>query len=164
MNIAEFNLLSLSQARALLRPCVDIASWAEEVAQARPFSSLDAALQRAESASQSWQQRDVEQALAQHPRIGQQAVGEGKHAELSRHEQSTLELDGDAIKQALVTGNQQYEQRFARVFLIRARGRTSAEILENLERRLHNTPAQEWRETTEQLQQITLLRFKELFD
>jgi len=73
-------------------------------------------------------------------------------------------LDDAAIKQALLSGNQQYEQRFSRVFLIRAKGRTSAEILENLERRLHNTPEQEWRETTEQLQQITLLRFKELFD
>ena len=39
---------------------------------------------------------------------------------------------------ALAEGNREYEKRFDRVFLIRAAGRSSAEILAELHRRLGN--------------------------
>ena len=68
-----------------------------------------------------------------------------------------------AVIDALHEGNLRYEQRFARVFLIRAKGRSSEDILDNLQRRLENSPDAEDQETAQQLKEITLLRLKEIF-
>ncbi|WP_369789901.1 2-oxo-4-hydroxy-4-carboxy-5-ureidoimidazoline decarboxylase [Rouxiella sp. WC2420] len=163
MTLEEFNALSAEQVRAVLSPCVNIPQWVNAVSSARPFNSVDDAVDFATQASSGWQSAAVGGALAQHPRIGERMTGESKEAALSRAEQASLGLEQQAT-QALLAGNQQYEQRFNRVFLIRAKGRTPAEILEHLQRRLHNSDQQEWQETAEQLQQITVLRFKELFN
>ncbi|MEG3134426.1 2-oxo-4-hydroxy-4-carboxy-5-ureidoimidazoline decarboxylase [Rouxiella sp. T17] len=162
MTLEEFNQLPDSAARAALTPCVNIAEWVEAMIQARPFASVDEAISAATTASHDWQPEAVSRALASHPRIGERMAGNSKEADLSRAEQASLGLGEQQTADALLQGNQQYEQRFGRVFLIRAKGRTPAEILEHLHRRQQNSDAQEWRESAEQLQQITVLRFKEL--
>lgn len=164
MTLEEFNSLSSSGAREALTPCVNIAEWVEAVTAARPFTTLDDALKTATEASSHWQETAIASALSQHPRIGERLQGDSKEAALSRSEQASLGLGEQQTAQALLEGNQQYEQRFNRVFLIRAKGRTPAEILSHLHRRLNNSDLQELAETAEQLQQITLLRFKELFN
>ena len=60
----------------------------------------------------------------------------------------------------MLAGNRAYEERFDRVFLIRAAGRGAGEILAELERRLGNDDATERAETLEQLRQIALLRLE----
>ena len=70
---------------------------------------------------------------------------------------------GDAaVIAALAEGNREYEQRFDRVFLIRAAGRSSAEILAELRRRLGNDDETERAETVAQLREIALLRLKDV--
>ncbi|CAM3811052.1 OHCU decarboxylase [Rouxiella silvae] len=163
MTLEEFNSLSAAEAREVLTPCVSIAQWVNEVSAARPFSTVEQAVEYATRASADWQNEAITFALSQHPRIGERVQGDSKEAALSRAEQATLGLGELQTAQALLQGNQLYEQRFNRVFLIRAKGRTPAEILSHLHRRLQNSDSQEREETAEQLQQITLLRFKELF-
>lgn len=163
MTLDEFNALSAERTREILTPCVNIKQWVDQVSDGRPYASIDHALQVATQASSGWQAEAISGALAQHPRIGERMAGESQEAALSRAEQASLGLE-EQTTQALLAGNQQYEQRFNRVFLIRAKGRTPTEILEHLQRRLHNSDEQEWQETAAQLQQITLLRFKELFN
>ena len=71
--------------------------------------------------------------------------------------------DADAAtRAALVDGNHAYEERFGHVFLIRAAGRSAAEMLDELRRRLGNDDAAERAETTEQLAQITARRVRGL--
>jgi 2-oxo-4-hydroxy-4-carboxy-5-ureidoimidazoline decarboxylase len=71
--------------------------------------------------------------------------------------------DADAAtRSALLDGNRAYEERFGHVFLIRAAGRTPAEMLAELHRRLANDAAAERAEATEQLAQITGLRVRGL--
>ncbi len=163
MTLEEFNALSESEAMGLLRPLVTISAWAKTVCAARPFASLEQALMVAEQAAQAWQPQDITQALAAHPRIGERAAGGSKEAQLSRGEQATLNLSQQQSIDALQQGNHAYERRFGQVFLIRAKGRSAQEILDNLQRRLLNSPQEELAETAEQLRQITLLRFKECF-
>jgi 2-oxo-4-hydroxy-4-carboxy-5-ureidoimidazoline decarboxylase len=62
----------------------------------------------------------------------------------------------------LAAGNAAYEERFGRVFLIRAAGRDADEILAELERRLANTDDAERAETVDNLRQIALLRLEAL--
>ena len=66
----------------------------------------------------------------------------------------------DQVKEALREGNIAYEQRFDRVFLIRAAGRSPQEMLAELQRRLTNDDDAEVAEVREQLRQITRLRLE----
>ena len=163
MTLDEFNALSEFEAVALLRPLVNIPSWATQLTDARPYSSTQRLMQCAEAACQHWQPDDIARALAAHPRIGERASGASKEAQLSRGEQATLNISQQAVIDALHEGNLRYEQRFARVFLIRAKGHSSEDILDNLQRRLENSPDAEDQETAQQLKEITLLRLKEIF-
>ena len=63
----------------------------------------------------------------------------------------------------LAEGNRAYEERFDRVFLIRAAGRSGPEMLAELERRLGNDDATERTETVTQLREIALLRLEQLW-
>jgi 2-oxo-4-hydroxy-4-carboxy-5-ureidoimidazoline decarboxylase len=71
-------------------------------------------------------------------------------------------VDPDYLDTAgrLAAGNAAYEQRFDRVFLIRAAGRSADEILAELDRRLENDDATERSETVEQLGEIAVLRLE----
>ena len=62
----------------------------------------------------------------------------------------------------LAAGNAAYEERFGRVFLIRAAGRDAEAILAELDRRLGNDDATERAETVDNLRQIALLRLEAL--
>ena len=64
----------------------------------------------------------------------------------------------DGVAAAISAGNRAYEERFGRVFLIRAAGRSPQEMLAELHRRLDNDDDTEAREATAQLAEIALLR------
>ena len=63
-----------------------------------------------------------------------------------------------ATKQALASGNADYERRFGRIFLIRAAGRSPEQILAALNERLANDDATEDAVVAGQLREIALLR------
>jgi 2-oxo-4-hydroxy-4-carboxy-5-ureidoimidazoline decarboxylase len=67
-----------------------------------------------------------------------------------------------ADAERLRAANATYEQRFGRVFLVRAAGRTSDQILAELRRRLYNDEEAERAETVTALRDIALLRLSEV--
>jgi 2-oxo-4-hydroxy-4-carboxy-5-ureidoimidazoline decarboxylase len=162
MDISRFNALGSNDAAAVLRPCADIDRWIDAILGARPFGSLEELLACAQNAVDPFTEAEIDAALAHHPRIGERATGSSAEASLSRGEQSTLNLD-EKIAADLLAANRAYEDRFARVFLIRAAGRSSEEILAELRRRLDNDPDVELAEAGEQLRAIALLRLAAVF-
>lgn len=80
-------------------------------------------------------------------------------AKWSTHEQERVRYDADA-KMALKNSNREYEQRFGRVFIVSATGKSAPEILEILRRRLQNDAETELREAAEQQLQITQIRLR----
>ena len=82
---------------------------------------------------------------------------------MSRNEQSGIALSG-GIREQLEEGNRRYEERFGRVFLIRAAGRSAEEILAVLNRRLENTAEDELAATAAALREIAILRLEGLLD
>ena len=64
------------------------------------------------------------------------------------------------VKIALAEANREYEERFKRIFIVCASGKTAPEILAILQRRLQNDPETELREAVEQQRQIIELRIK----
>lgn len=155
--LTDFNSGAPGDAAALVRPCLDVDRWVEEVVAGRPYADHEALFDRARSAAQPFTADEMEGALAHHPRIGEAPTDPSTEADLSRGEQATLDLDAD-VQARLAEGNRRYEERFERVFLIRAAGRTSRQILEQLESRLGHDDETEARVTAEQLREIALLR------
>lgn len=163
LTLSQFNQLDNQAAKQLLQNCVHIPSWIDTLTAQRPFASIETLYTTAQAQSQTWTWDEVKHALDQHPRIGQKqavkALNE-KEQSFSTNEQGKLQLN-QAVIQALAKGNQDYENKFGYIFLIRAKGRSSEEILAELQRRLNNTSKQEQIEVSEQLTQIALLRLQQ---
>jgi OHCU decarboxylase len=160
-DVAGFNALADDEARRVLRSCLDVPRWVDEVLAGRPYADVGAVRERAAAAASTLSEPEVEAALARHPRIGERA-GAGHDAEFSAAEQAGVDPRDAEVARALAGGNAAYESRFDRVFLIRAAGRTSPEILAELRRRLDNSDEDELAEVVRQLGEIALLRLEQV--
>jgi len=157
--LRRFNQMSADEAATTLRSCLDIPRWVQDVQGARPYESVHAVLHRARNAAADFSDAELDAALGRHPRIGEKA-GAGHDVEFSEQEQSAIGDTDPAITQAILDGNVEYENKFDRVFLIRAAGRPAEEILAELRRRLNNTPDAERAEVITQLREIALTRLE----
>nr|WP_299273739.1 2-oxo-4-hydroxy-4-carboxy-5-ureidoimidazoline decarboxylase [uncultured Georgenia sp.] len=160
MTLEQFNSAEEDAAERLLLACAAVPRWARAVAAGRPYASRDALLDAARTAASPWTEEEVDAALARHPRIGERAEGQDADAAHSRREQSGVDTSDADVAERLRAGNRAYEERFGHVFLIRAAGRSAAEILSALDERLGNDPATERRVVAEQLREIAVLRLE----
>jgi 2-oxo-4-hydroxy-4-carboxy-5-ureidoimidazoline decarboxylase len=149
--------------REALRSCLGVERFVDEVAAAAPFASPAELLAAADRAASGLDGSEVDAALAHHPRIGERPQGEGQADRFSRSEQSAAEASDAALADAIAAGNRAYEERFDRVFLIRAAGRGRAEILAELTRRLELDDAREAETVASELHDITMLRLASLY-
>jgi len=159
VDLDTFNLLEPDAAAEAVRPCADVPTWIADVVGGRPYDGLDSLLTFAEAAAAAWGATEIDTALAHHSRIGEQPAGDGTEAAMSSAEQSGISGD----ERAIAEGNRAYEETFGRIFLIRAAGRTSADVLEQLTTRLDNDPATEDAVVAGQLREIALLRLEGMF-
>lgn len=162
MTIDELNAASADVADPVLRACVDLESWVTALLDARPY--LDAATLFAAATEQaaSWTEAEVEVAIRDHPRIGERPSADSPTAELSRREQAAMAGAEADLEARLRAGNAAYEERFGRIYLVRAAGRSADELVEILEQRLGNDPDLEALETKRQLAEIAVLRLRAL--
>lgn len=152
----------IETAPADLRAALGVERWVGELSAASPFASLDVLLAEAYAAASPLSAAEIDEAVSHHPRIGEQPTGEGVAQSFSRSEQGAA---GDAATEAAIAaGNADYEQRFGRIFMIRAAGRSRAEILAELQRRLALDPEEELAVVAEQLREIALLRLTTLYE
>jgi 2-oxo-4-hydroxy-4-carboxy-5-ureidoimidazoline decarboxylase len=140
--------------------------WTQLVAEHVPFSGADALHAAADLAFDELSEDDWLEAFAHHPRIGDvESLRERFAASgaLSEREQAGLAGAGEDVVQALADGNAAYEQRFGFVFLIRAAGRSAAEMLEQQRARIDNDRATELAVAAVQQREITHLRIDQTF-
>jgi 2-oxo-4-hydroxy-4-carboxy-5-ureidoimidazoline decarboxylase len=161
ISVDGFNALPQAEATQRLLTCLSVPRWAAEVAEGRPYADYAALAGRAEASAAELSDDDLSAALNGHPRIGERG-GAGHAAEFSSREQAQVDRNDVDVMAALADGNREYEQRFDRVFLIRAAGRSSTEILAELRRRLGNDDETERAETVAALREIALLRLKDV--
>ena len=140
--------------REVLLGCLSVPRWADDVLAGQPYDDRDALIAAADAAARELTDEELDQALSGHPRIGERGGAQ------SRREQSGVDPTAGDTAARLKAGNAAYEERFGRVFLIRAAGRDAEEILSQLERRLQNDDATERAETVDNLRQIALLRLQ----
>lgn len=162
LTVAELNALPEQDARTRLAGCCASRAWADAVVHDRPYPTREALLSAAAAACVQLSPADLDEALAAHPRIGERAAGDGDAARLSRHEQSAVTRADSSVREELRAANAAYEERFDRVFLVRAAGRGPEEILAELRRRLGNGPDAERAEVARELAEITRIRIEGL--
>ena len=95
--------------------------WVDTVVAGRPYADAEALRAVATNAAEL-DDEELDAALARHPRIGERA-GAGHDAAFSAREQAGVDPADADVARRLAEGNRAYEQRFDRVFLIRAAGR-----------------------------------------
>ena len=145
-----------------LRACCAADAWLEAVTAARPHPSLASLLAVSDAAVLALDATGLDQALAAHPRIGERRPGEAREEAWSRREQGAVLAAGTDVAARLAAGNRDYEQRFGRVFLIRAAGRTADQMYDELQARLGNDDDTERDVVLHELAGIVRLRLTEL--
>jgi 2-oxo-4-hydroxy-4-carboxy-5-ureidoimidazoline decarboxylase len=162
MTVNAFNTLPDAEVDQTLTACLAVRRWVDTVRDGRPYADWSALESTAGAAAAHLSDDELAAALAAHPRIGERASSPAHHVEFSRNEQSGVDRADAQAAAHLAAGNAAYEDRFDRVFLIRAAGRSTSEILGELRRRLENDDAAEREETVTQLREIALLRLRQV--
>jgi 2-oxo-4-hydroxy-4-carboxy-5-ureidoimidazoline decarboxylase len=141
-----------------LRACCVADTWLRTMSAARPFRSVDDALALSDETVRELGAAELDQALAAHARIGERRSGTTTEDRWSRAEQAGALAVDDDVQTRLTEANRRYEQRFGRVFLIRAAGRSAEEMLAALEERLHHDDDTELDVVRRELAEIVRLR------
>ena len=157
MTLDSFNSAARDEAAALVRPCLDVARWIDALVDGRPYADVAAASGAALTAAAPFTEAEIDGALAHHPRIGERPTAQTTEAGMSRSEQAGVDA---SAADALAAANRAYEDRFDRVFLIRAAGRSADDVLAAIDERLGNTPEQELVVIEQQLREIAALRLE----
>lgn len=159
--LARWNTIDATTAAREILSCCGSESWANALASARPIADEQTLLATSDKIWQSLPKPDWQQAFDSHPRIGQQHAASATAQSLawSAKEQSRA-APNETAKAALAEANRRYERHFGRIFIVCATGKSSSEILNILESRMHNDPDTELREAAEQQRQITHLRLR----
>ena len=156
--VPAFDQLDPARAAAVLAPCCASSRWAAELVCGRPYGDLARLTEASDAAIGGLAWPDLEEALAAHPRIGGALAGRGREAAWSAAEQQSATAAGAAEREQLAAANAAYEERFGHVFLIRASGRSVAEMLAALRDRLGHDPAAEREVVRGELRGIVALR------
>jgi 2-oxo-4-hydroxy-4-carboxy-5-ureidoimidazoline decarboxylase len=154
--IADFNAAAAEAATREVLACCESTAFAKLITDGRPYLDADALDDAIGAAFEAMTWDDIVEAMNAHPRIGARTGG------ISAAEQAGAAAAGAAVRQALVTGNQAYEQRFGHVFLICATGLSGQEMLDALHRRLRNPAETERSVVRQELLKITRLRMRKL--
>jgi len=158
--LSDWNGLDIESAVTDVLPCCGSTRWARELAQTRPVVSDAELFERSDAVWRALSPADWDEAFRSHPRIGEKAAEKSQSATWSRGEQSGLAASSDEVRAALERGNRAYEQRFGRIYIVCATGKSAEEMLADLERRLRNDAGAELLEAVDQQRQITRLRLR----
>jgi len=158
--LERWNSLDPVLAAEEILPCCGSRAWAAEMAARRPIADEDHLSVASDAVWLGLPEAAWQEAFDSHPRIGEQKAKAATEESLSwsANEQSKALSDDEAAKLALAKANRRYEEKFGRIFIVCASGKSAAEILALLEQRMHYAPAVELHEAAEQQRQITQLR------
>jgi hydroxyisourate hydrolase len=165
VTLEELNRLPEDQARTAFERCCGASKWVRSMSAARPYAHPAALFTAADRAADALGPEDWREAFAHHPRIGDLASLRERFtatAAWAGDEQRSAASASEEILAALARGNRDYEARFGYIFIVCATGRSAADMLEFLERRLGNDPERELEIAALEQRKITRLRLEKL--
>jgi len=161
--LARWNFLPVAAAVNEILPCCGSRAWADGMVARRPLPDEVALETASDDIWRGLAESDWLEAFRSHPRIGEsraQKAASLQSAAWSEQEQRSVADASDSVKIALAEANRDYERRFNRIFIVCATGKSPAEILKILQRRLENDEPTELQEAAEQQRQITQIRLR----
>jgi OHCU decarboxylase len=161
--LARWNTLEREEAAREILPCCGARAWADGMVRRRPFGGVGELLEAAREVWHGLTAADWMEAFRSHPRIGESrpaGAATAKSRQWSSEEQRRVSASAEEVKGALAEGNRSYEQRFGRIFIVCATGKSPSEILQILRRRLQNDEAAEMREAANEQEEITQIRLR----
>ncbi len=161
--LARWNGLPQDEAAREILACCGSGTWATRMASKRPIQDEVSLLAVSDEIWRTLSGTDWQEAFRSHPRIGESSSekpGPAQSSAWSEQEQQKAAAADEAVKMALKWGNREYEQKFGRIFIVCATGKSASEILEILGRRLHNDDATELQLAAEEQRQIMHIRIK----
>jgi len=161
--LARWNSLPQEEAAREILACCGSNAWAGSMALKRPIHDELSLIETSDGIWRGLPEGDWLEAFRSHPRIGEsrgEQTAAVQSSVWSEQEQQKAASAEEAVKTALKWGNREYEHKFGRIFIVCATGKSAAEILEILRRRLHNDEATELQQAAEEQRQIMHLRLK----
>jgi 2-oxo-4-hydroxy-4-carboxy-5-ureidoimidazoline decarboxylase len=161
--LARWNRLAQEEAEREILACCGSRTWAASMALKRPIHDELSLIETSDAIWRSLGESSWLEAFRSHPRIGEtraEKISTAQSSAWSEQEQQKAATAEEAVKMALKWGNREYEQKFGRIFIVCAAGKSASEILEILRRRLHNDDATELQQAAEEQRQIMHLRLK----
>ena len=164
-DLAWLNSLPAAEAETELLQCCGSRRWAQQVIEARPFTSLDTLFASANEIWWSLDRNDWLEAFRSHPKIGAKKAAAQVSTQAhqwSGQEQADVATASEEIVDSLATLNRAYEEKFGFIFIICATGKTSSEMLSALRERLDHDPVDELPIAAAEQSKITVLRLHTL--
>lgn len=169
MTVAELEALGRVDPEALrtkLAACCGARRWVDAILARQPWGDREGLLAAAEAAAETLERDDWLEAFAHHPRIGDVDALRRRFGVRaggwSEGEQAGMASADDDVVERLAAGNRRYEERFGYLFIVCATGKSAAEMLAILERRLPHDPATELAVAAAEQRKITQLRLEKL--
>jgi 2-oxo-4-hydroxy-4-carboxy-5-ureidoimidazoline decarboxylase len=164
MTIAEFDRLEPSRKKALLLQCCGSSAWADRMIKMPPAEDLIDLFEDAEEAWYECNEADWKEAFTHHPKIGDIDTLRKQFAsdQFAADEQSSINNASEQTFQLLAERNEQYEKKFGYIFIVFATGKSATEMLELLNERLQNDPAEEIKIAMDEQNKITKLRLEKI--
>ena len=157
--LSDFNQAPADTVRPRLLALTAVDAWADGLLAARPYDDLEAVLATSDGIVSGLDETQIDAALSGHPRIGERAKGvDEESAARSAKEQSAMSRADTDVQEEVVRGNADYEERFGRIYLVAAAGRSADELLRLLRQRLHNDPVTELEVVRDELARISRIR------
>jgi OHCU decarboxylase len=166
-DLAWLNSLAPVEAMAELLKCCGATRWAEKVAAARPFGSLEDLLVKADETWRALDRDDWLEAFRSHPKIGEKKAESAvstQSQQWSAQEQAGMQRAAQDVTEELARLNRDYEEKFGFIFIVCATGKSTGEILALLRERLPNEPAVELPIAAAEQAKITELRLRKLLN
>ncbi|MEO5563123.1 MAG: 2-oxo-4-hydroxy-4-carboxy-5-ureidoimidazoline decarboxylase [Chitinophagaceae bacterium] len=172
MTLHELNILPKDQLKKELTKCCGSSAWVEKMLAFFPADDLVELLEDAEEQWYLCTQEDWKEAFGHHPKIGDVESLKKKFASTAHPidigwasgEQSGVNKASQETIEALAKGNQDYEKKFGYIFIVCATGKSAEEMLEILQERLPNDPAEEIEIAADEQNKITKLRLEKLLE
>ena len=158
---AAFDQAAAADLAPRLTVCLHSEEWVGRVLVGRPYRRLADLERAALDAARDLSPAGLDEALAAHPRLGRRPGDASRESAHSRREQADLAEDTTTAAR-LHAANLAYEARFGHVLLVRAAGRSAAEVLRVAQDRLDHDPATEGVVVRQQLGEIAVLRLSDL--
>lgn len=164
MTLAEFNQLPEAEAFKQLYGCCHCQSWAQTLAEARPFMSRNGLFAAAELLWRQADEKQILEAFSGHARIGDIELLRSRYAGRATAEQGQVMQASDEVLRELQQLNIDYETRHGFIFIVCASGKSAEEMLALLKARIDNDRAIELMNGAAAQGAITKLRLLALID